>query len=102
MTDKEFILKHYPDAKLFNEPGGNYLVYINEFPVANEYMLPDVFEKSVAWEYARLALKTTQNFNRTHPDRLSLSEFEKKLDRIHRRKYNGKARSHEIARSNKK
>ena len=41
-------------------------------------MLPHTYEKEVAWEYARLSLKLTQNFNRTHPHRLSLIDIENK------------------------
>ena len=102
MKDKKFVQHQYPSAKVFPEPGGGYMVYVDELAIAEEYLLPVAKTKSEAWLYARMALKTTQNFNRTHPERLSLIDIEKKLDGIHRRKYNGKKRSNEIIRSYKK
>jgi hypothetical protein len=102
MNHKEFVQKRYPEAKLFCEPAGNYLVYVDDMALANEHMLPPTYEKEVAWEYARMSLKLTQNFNRTHPYRLSLRDIEKKLDSLNRRRNNGKKHSYEIARKNKK
>ena len=43
-----------------------------------------------AWEYAALACKTTQNFNRSHPMRMDLSNVEGKLNRINKRKKRGR------------
>ena len=39
-----------------------------------------------AWEMAQVTAKTTQNFNRTHPDRLSAMKDADKLERIMARK----------------
>ena len=36
--------------------------------------------KTTAWEYAQLSLKTTQHFNRTHPNRLDMLGFEHKTN----------------------
>ena len=50
--------------------------------IAKDYYLPDTHDVDKAWEYAALACKTTQNFNRSHPDRMDLSNVESKLSRI--------------------
>ena len=102
MKDKKIVQQQYPRAKVYPESNGGYMVYVDDIALAEEYLLPIAATKEEAWTYARMALKTTQNFNRTHPERLSLMDIEKKLAGIHRRKYNGKKRSHEITRTNKK
>ena len=43
-----------------------------------------------AWEFAAIACRTTQNFNRTHPDKMDLGDIEGKINRINRRKNKGK------------
>ena len=102
MKDKQFVQNQYPDAKVYPESNGGFMVYIDDIALAEEYFLPVAASEDEAWTYARMSMKTTQNFNRTHPERLSLVDIEKKLSGIHRRKYNGKKRSHEIIRSDKK
>jgi len=52
--------------------------------------MPDTYDSNKAWEYAALACKTTQNFNRSHPMRMDLSNLESKLNRINKRKRRGK------------
>ena len=43
-----------------------------------------------AWEMAQISAKTTQNFNRTHPQRMDVSSHdEKKMSRIESRKNRG-------------
>ena len=39
-----------------------------------------------AWEYAAIACKTAQNFNRTHPMKMDLSDIESKINRINKRR----------------
>ena len=78
----------FPNAKLTTDFFGNYIVLINDVVVAEEYLFPDTTDPDKAWEYALLAIKTTQNFNRTHPLRVELTEesIESKLNRFHTRK----------------
>ena len=58
--------------------------------IAEQYYLPDTHNADTAWEYAALACKTTQNFNRSHPSRMDLSNVESKLNRINKRKKRGR------------
>lgn len=90
MNDKEFVLSQYPKAKVFPDSDGGYVVYVNDVSLADEYLMPIAETEDIAWKYAKMSLKTTQNFNRTHPDRLSLVDIERKLEAIQRRKTNGK------------
>ena len=45
MSDKKFVQGRFPNAKIFQEPGGNYLVYIDDYAPAEEYVLPETFDK---------------------------------------------------------
>jgi len=90
MKEKAKVLKHYPNARLMIRDDGSYVIENDEVVLAEEYLLPDAFDEPTAWKYAALACKTTQNFNRTHPDRLDLSDIESKLSRIQIRKRNAK------------
>lgn len=85
---KSKVLAKHPNAKLTTDFFGNYIVLINDVVVAEEYLFPETRDPDKAWEYALLALKTTQNFNRTHPLRMDLSsdDIEEKLVRMHNRK----------------
>ena len=89
MSDKEFVLSQYPKAKAFLSSDGGYIIYVDDTALAEEYLMPIAESEDIAWKYAKMSLKTTQNFNRTHPDRLSLIDIERKLDAILRRKANG-------------
>jgi hypothetical protein len=84
------VLKQYPAAKLITLDDGTYAVINNEEILASEYFLPPASTVDSAWEYAAIACKTTQNFNRTHPDRMDLTTLESKLSRIQKRKKHAK------------
>ena len=84
--DQKRVLKRYPMAKLTILEDGSYAVEAEDQLLAEEYLLPPAEDPETAWKYAALSCKTTQNFNRTHPDRLDLSNFETKLNRIQKRK----------------
>jgi len=87
---KNNILKQWPDAKLIARDDGGFVISINDYIPADEYLLPTTTNKTTAWEYAQLSLKTTQNFNRTHPNRLDMLGFEHKLNRINNRRSRAK------------
>lgn len=92
---KKRVLNKCPNAKLTTDFFGNYIVLIDDNVIAEEYLFPDTQDPDKAWEYALLALKTTQNFNRTHPLKMDLSsdEIEEKLNRIHNRKNRSKIKN---------
>lgn len=83
---KERVEKQYPGAFLeaidgfytINDKEGN--------DILSEYMLPYASNPVDAWKLAMLTVKTTQNFNRTHPERVSLELEEEKQSRIKRRR----------------
>jgi len=91
--EKEYISKIRPKVeKLYP---GCYLEYTDEgytimdsgdSDILAEYILPVGKTPIQAWELAALTAKTTQNFNRSHPERLSLEIDEDKLSRMSRRR----------------
>jgi formylglycine-generating enzyme required for sulfatase activity len=85
------VRRKLPNLKLgvhdFNSKAGKdknaaRIVNIKDGILSPRFRLPTEAE----WEYAALAFKTTQNFNRSHPDRMDLSNVENKLNRINNRK----------------
>lgn len=88
--DQKRVLKQYPNAKLLILEDGSYVIENNDTVLAEEYFMPSAYDIDTAWKYAALACKTTQNFNRTHPERMSLLDIESKLSRIQKRKKNAK------------
>lgn len=88
--DQKRVLKQYPNAKLLMSDDGSYVVENNDTILAEEYFMPFAYDTDTAWKYAALTCKTTQNFNRTHPERLSLFNNESKLSRMQKRKNNAK------------
>ena len=82
---KTKVLKQYPDAKtVFTDTGIQ--IMSGDIFIAEEFYLPATNSEDKAWEYAALACKTTQQFNRTHPSRMDLSDIESKINRINRRR----------------
>ena len=86
---KKRVLRDYPDAYIDHDMDG-YKIMSNDIFIAKDYYLPATFDEDKAWEYAALACKTTQNFNRSHPSRMDLSNVENKLNRINNRKRRGR------------
>jgi hypothetical protein len=86
------VLKRFPDAKLSYDDNGYKVISINGYEPAKDYFMPDTMDTDKAWEYASVACRTTQQFNRTHPLKIEI-DFggeEAKNMRIERRKRNGK------------
>ena len=50
--------------------------------IFEEYLLPNTKTEEEAWEQAELTLRTTQNFNRTHPEKMTFEHEEEKTLRI--------------------
>jgi len=87
--NKKRVLKEYPDAYIDTMAGGIRVMNGDDF-IAEEFYMPITTNVDTAWKYAALACKTAQNFNRTHPMRMELSEFESKYNRINNRKRRGR------------
>lgn len=83
--EQKRVLKDYPNAKLTVDDNGNYIVINGDVFLAEDYYMPDTTDPDMAWKYAAIACKTTQNFNRTHPDRMDMSDIENKIMRINKR-----------------
>ena len=86
---KKRVLKDYPEAYADHDCDG-YKIMSGDIFIAKEYYMPVTHDVDKAWEYAALACKVTQNFNRTHPSRMDLTQIEGKLDRINNRKKRGR------------
>jgi len=86
MRLKRKVLSKYPKAFIEFDVDGNAFVIIpelgNDYKPAEEYLYPLTSDIETAWAYAVESLKITQNFNRSHPDRLSLENFESKMIRM--------------------
>ena len=82
-------LKVFPDAYVDYGSEGIRIMSGDTF-IAQEYFMPDTHDESKAWEYASIACRVTQNFNRTHPLRMDLSAIESKIHRINSRKRRGR------------
>jgi len=87
--DQKRVLKEYPGAKCTVNDEGHFIVVVDDIVLAEEYYLPVALDNITAWANAALACKTTQNFNRTHPERMDLTNIEEKLLRMEKRKKRG-------------
>ena len=83
--DQKRVLKDFPNARLTVDDNGNLIVMSGDVFLAEEYFLPETQDPDTAWKYAAVACRTTQNFNRTHPDRMDMTDIETKIMRINNR-----------------
>jgi len=83
------VLKQFPNAYVESSATGLRIINNDQY-LAKDFYMPDTICEDTAWEYAALACKMAQNFNRAHPSRMDLSDIENKLARINRRKNNGR------------
>jgi hypothetical protein len=82
---KQNVLKRYPSATIVYT-GGGVRIMAGDIFIAEEFYLPETHDVEKAWEYAALACKTKQQFNRTHPMRMDLTDIESKINRINKRR----------------
>ena len=82
---KKKVLKQYPNARVEYMNSGIQIMSGDLF-IAEEFYLPSTNCEDTAWEYAALACRTRQQFNRTHPSRMDLTDIESKINRINRRR----------------
>lgn len=90
MKAKNQVLKRFPNAKLSSDDNGYRVITVDDISLTEDYFLPDTMDDNQAWEYAAIAVKVTQNFNRTHPNRIDHTSLEAKIGRIENRKRKGK------------
>ena len=91
---KKKVLSKLPKAYIERDVDGSIYVMHNDEPIVAEYFYPETVIEDTAWQYAAEALRITQNFNRTHPDRMNLADFESKSNRITNRTTRGKRNNH--------
>ena len=84
--EQKRVLKEYPNAKCTMDDNGHFIVIVDDVVLAEEYFLPPALDNLTAWANASIACKRTQNFNRTHPERMDLTNIEEKLLRMDKRK----------------
>jgi hypothetical protein len=85
LKSEQHVKRLFPDARPITFEDGVRIMDHDVF-IAEDYLFPGTYDLEQAWEYAALACKTTQNFNRTHPMRMDLSTLEAKKRRISKRK----------------
>ena len=83
---KTSINKMFPGCFLEKHEAGYTICDKEGNDILEEYMLPYGKDAVEAWKFALLTVKTTQHFNRSHPERLSLELEEEKMVRVKRKK----------------
>lgn len=86
------VLRDFPKARIGYNEYGEYVVMNGDDCITDEYFMPGAVTEEQAWEYASIACRTTQNFNRTHPLRDTSESFEDRILRFERRKTNTNAK----------
>ena len=86
---KKRVLKRYPNARPVHSMNG-VQIHSGDIFIAKEFYMPDTGCEDTAWEYAAIACRTKQNFDRTHPMKMDLGAIEAKINRINRRKNRGR------------
>ena len=78
--NRAVVLKYHPNAKPVRDNSGWTIALSSidedtDDDILGEYLLPQAISEEEAWRLAALSVRTTKNFNRTHPLRIdSLSE----------------------------
>lgn len=100
MKLQQKVLKKIPNAKLYSATNGYFIGYESDEGIVNllaDMLLPNQETKEKAWECALLSVKTTQNFNRTHPLKVDMYSELDKQERIEKRKNKGKISKEKLA-----
>ena len=87
------VLRDFPNARIGYNESGEYVVMNGDECITDEYFMPGALTEDQAWEYASIACRTTQNFNRTHPLRDTGESFEDRILRFDRRKRKSNAKT---------
>ena len=99
MKQQQKVLKKIPNAKIYSASNGYFIGFESDGGIVNllaDMLLPNQETKEKAWECALLSVKTTQNFNRTHPLKVDMYSELDKLERIEKRKNRGKITSEKL------
>lgn len=99
MKIQQKVLKKIPNAKIYSASDGYFIGYESDEGITNllaDMLLPNQESKEKAWECALLSVKTTQNFNRTHPLKTDIYTELEKQERFNKRKNNGKINKEKI------
>ena len=76
------VKKRYPDASV-KYIGSGWKVFNGEYDIFEEYLFQPAASKEDAWNLALQACKITQNFNRTHPDKVGIKPKRKRRINLH-------------------
>lgn len=99
MKIQQKVLKKIPNAKLYSATNGYFIGFESDEGIINllaDMLLPNQESKEKAWECALLSVKTSQNFNRTHPLRVDMYSELDKQERMEKRKNKGKINSEKL------
>jgi hypothetical protein len=102
-TVKRRVKKFYPNAKCYNDMGLFYIgiqdPYNDELiNLFDDYFILPTESEDEAWNKALICCKTTQNFNRTHPDKISdideikMSRLKTRAKKIHQTRIKNKSK----------
>jgi len=85
-SSKKRLQQKMSKYQLRQRKNGNYYIVDEEGNnIFEEYLLPETNTEEEAWKQAKLTIQTTQNFNRTHPERVIMEHAEEKQMRIGKR-----------------
>jgi hypothetical protein len=102
-TVKRRVQKYYPNSKCYSDLGLFYIgikdSYTDEIiNLFEEYFIPLCVTEEEAWNKALICCKTTQNFNRTHPDKISevdelkMVRLKTRAKKIHETRFKNKSK----------
>jgi hypothetical protein len=87
-------MNKYPSAKVSYDFDGNCTIVNDDINISEDFYMPLTSSEEEAWKHAAISIRTKQNFNRTHPNRMDLSTLESKMNRLDkRRKKHGNKKS---------
>jgi hypothetical protein len=92
--ERRTVMNKYPSAKVSYDFDGNCTIVNDDINISEDFYMPLTSSEEEAWKQAAISIRTKQNFNRTHPNRMDLSTLESKMNRLDkRRKKHGNKKS---------
>jgi len=79
-------MNKYPKAKVCYDFNGNCTIVNDDINIAEDFYMPATSSEEEAWNLAAISIRTKQNFDRTHPDRMDLSTLESKMIKFDNRR----------------
>jgi len=80
------VMNKYPSAKVSYDFDGNCTIVNDGINISEDFFMPMTTSEDEAWTQAAISLRTKQNFDRTHPNRMDLSTLESKMNRLDKRR----------------